>query len=106
MFLFRLALALGKTVRELLSSMDSAEFSEWIEYATHIEPLPADRAALGHAVTAQAVVAANRRRGAPVPPLGEFVPRLRRDGPQSEAEIHAGLSRFKALVERARARKG
>lgn len=36
--MFRLALALGKTVREIETGMDSAELSEWIAY-TNIEPL-------------------------------------------------------------------
>ncbi len=37
MFAFRLALALGRTVSELDSSMTSAEFTEWMAYYA-IEP--------------------------------------------------------------------
>lgn len=37
--MFQLALALGMTVREIETKMDSREFSEWIAF-TNIEPLP------------------------------------------------------------------
>jgi hypothetical protein len=38
-FLFKLALALGRTVRELEGSISSAELSEWIAYNA-IDPMP------------------------------------------------------------------
>lgn len=37
--IFKLALALGKSVKEICNDMDSAEFSEWIAYL-NINPLP------------------------------------------------------------------
>ena len=42
-FLFKLAIALGKTVQELENTMTQQEYSEWQEYY-NIEPFAADRA--------------------------------------------------------------
>lgn len=57
-----LALALGKSVRELLNSMDSAELSYWMALA-RIEPIGMDRIDHGFAMLASLIANTNSGRG-------------------------------------------
>lgn len=57
-----LALALGKSVRELLASMDSAELSYWMALS-RIEPIGPDRQDHGFAMLASILANVNSGRG-------------------------------------------
>lgn len=65
MFLHRLALALGRTTRELELTMGSAELSEWFEYHA-IEPWGAQRDNYHSAQIAALLYNINRGKQKPV----------------------------------------
>ena len=52
MFVFQLAVKLGRTVRELLKSIDSRELSEWQAYNS-IDPFVEDRADRRQAISSR-----------------------------------------------------
>lgn len=80
MFAFRLALALGMTVRQLLASMDSAELSEWMAFDS-IQPIGERgaymRAGLIASVVANTSMSPPKRRLTPL----DFMPGREADGP-------------------------
>lgn len=59
MFYFRLALALGMTVREMLSRIDSAELTEWRAYAM-LEPFGEIIADQRHGILTSTLANVNR----------------------------------------------
>lgn len=61
-FCFRLALALGMTVRQLLDSMTAQELSEWMAYA-RIEPFDQRRGDARAAIVACTIANAHRGKG-------------------------------------------
>jgi hypothetical protein len=61
MFLHRLALALGRTKRELLRSISHAELMEWVEYC-RVEPFGDWRADVRNAQLASVIANVNRDR--------------------------------------------
>lgn len=80
-FIFRLALALGRTVDELLHSISSAELSEWIAF-DRVERLP-DPYWIG-GMTASVI--ANSVAGAKTTPA-DFIPREVEKPRQTQAEM-------------------
>ncbi len=104
MFLFRLAGHLGKSVRELLRSMDSAELSEWQAYYS-IEPFgPAQedyRAGICAAVTHNSVP---REKGAKPAQPQDFFHSLQKPkatppaDDQTEAEQRDTLNLLKKVM--------
>jgi hypothetical protein len=58
MFVFRLALALGHTARELLEKMSSRELSEWLAYYG-LEPFGDERADLRAGIISSTIANAN-----------------------------------------------
>lgn len=84
--MFKLALALGRTVDELLRSISSAELSEWIAY-DQLERLP-DPYEIGGIV---ASTVANTVAGAKTTP-SDFIPRHVPKRRQTQAEMMANLA--------------
>ena len=74
-FLFRLALALGKTVAELRQGMTAEELHEWMAYY-EIDPFGNDRADLNSAIVASTM--ANCHRGKTQRPYkpADFMPKF------------------------------
>jgi len=73
MFCFRLALALGMTVAELLQRMSSHELSEWMAFYK-TEPFGDVRGDVQAAVVAQAALAPHMEKGKKPPSLIELMP--------------------------------
>lgn len=87
-FVFKLALCLGRTVRELLDSIDSKELSEWIAY-DRVAGLPDPwlQTGIGCAVMRNSLAS----QGRPAKPT-DFMPiRLAPPGPKSAAENMAAM---------------
>lgn len=83
--MFRLALSLGCTIRELEARMDSREFSEWMAYYS-IEPWGEDRADLRTGILASLTANINRKKNAkPYSPV-DFMPYRNRDKAAEEVE--------------------
>ena len=82
--LFRLALAMGRTLQELRAALSYAEFQEWCLYY-QIEPWGEDRADLRAGIVASTVAnyaGRTRAEGAePVRPA-DFMPYLDRESPE------------------------
>jgi hypothetical protein len=71
-FLLRLALALGRTVRELQASLTEREMAEW--FAFHqMEPIGGQRADWHAAIIAATVANANRGKGRPAAKAEDFL---------------------------------
>ena len=98
-FHFRLALALGMTVKELLGKTDARELMEWRAYC-ELEPFGQDRADAGAAMVAYTVATVNGVKN--VEP-SDFLPRFggntvrRETGERMLAKAKAFVARFKAL---------
>ncbi|HET8684973.1 MAG TPA: hypothetical protein VFM54_24335 [Micromonosporaceae bacterium] len=91
---FRLALALGCTVRELLARIDSRELTEWLVYEQLYGPLGPDRDDQLAALVAATVANALRSRG-PAQKVSAFVPRWSAEPEQDTREqlhVAAGLA--------------
>ena len=73
-FSFRLALALGMTVRELLSRIGADELSEWIAYAS-LEPFGAIRGDLQAGIVASTIAGALGGKATPGDFLLTFEPK-------------------------------
>src|SRR5574343_716546 len=71
--IFRLALALGRTVRELLPALTERELTEWAAFALE-EPIGGRRGDYQAAVVASTIAAVNRRKGGKNLSLDDFVP--------------------------------
>lgn len=86
--LFRLALAMGRTLQELRAALSYAEFQEWCLYY-QIEPWGEDRADLRAGIVASTVAnyaGRTRAEGAePVRPA-DFMPYLERPPPEPLAD--------------------
>ncbi len=94
-FTFRLALALGMTVREMLSRMSALELTEWQRYYD-VEPFGEERSDLRAAIVARVIAQSNGARAAK---LEDFIPRFeRREArPQTAADQ---MAVFRALAAR------
>lgn len=73
LFTFRLALALGMTVRELLARIDSGELSEWIAYY-NIEPFGEERADYRQGITSWILANQWRDKSAAALKIMDFMP--------------------------------
>lgn len=77
MFLFRLAGHLGKSVRQLLASMDSAELTEWQAYYS-IEPFGPNQEDLrSGTIAAVTFNSVPRKEGTPAAQAADFFHSLR-----------------------------
>jgi hypothetical protein len=94
-FLFRLALALGRTVRELEEGMDSRELSEWLAYC-QIDPLPDSHWQTGLLASTMTNLWSKSRTSPE-----DFIPRPRTRRRRSGAEL---LARFRGIADAANAR--
>jgi hypothetical protein len=98
-FSFRLALALGMTVEEMLDRMTWAEYLEWQEYYG-LEPWGEERADLRSAIVASLIANVNRdakKQPRPYEPT-DFMPYYERPEPtpqQLADKIRATLGRFR-----------
>lgn len=72
LFLFRLALALGKTVRQLLTELDSKEITEWQAYDA-ITPIGPERGDVQAALVATVLVNVNRAKDSAAAKLTDFL---------------------------------
>jgi hypothetical protein len=81
--MFRLALSMGCTIRELEARMNSREFSEWMAYYG-IEPWGEERGDLRVAMLTSLTANINRRKGSkPLRPV-DFMPYHERDEKKDE----------------------
>lgn len=102
--MFRLALALGMTVGDLLGKLDARELMEWQAYC-ELEPFGQDRQDIGSAMVAYTVASVH---GCKDVQLSDFLPRFgeqpakRETGAQMLAKAKAFAARFKALSGRSR----
>ena len=96
-FAFRLALALGMTVREMLTRMSALELAEWQRYYD-VEPFGEERADLRAAIVARVIAQSNGARQAK---LDDFMPRFepRETRPQTAADQ---MAVFRALAARSK----
>ena len=85
-FYFRLALALGCTVRELLERLDSQELAEWTAYA-EIEPWGEERADLRSGIHAAATVNLWRGKGQRPCQASDFMPKFGQPEPRQNLKI-------------------
>lgn len=85
----RLALALGKTVRQLLAEMDSAELSEWLAFNSEYN-LPD-----GFFVAATTSMAVARSIGGSKVEAGDFAPIFR--VPAREQTAEEAIARLRAF---------
>lgn len=92
--MFRLALALRMTVRELSQRMDSAEFSEWIAYTRYFEALPDSWQETGMLMSALVAPHMGRNR-TPLKPR-DFVPLEK--PPQHESQDREALLKLRAAL--------
>jgi hypothetical protein len=95
LFAFRLALALGCTVRELLGRLDSQELSEWMAFYS-IDPWGDQRGDLRNAMLLAHVVGMMRKRGTMPPHPREFMPftdRIRYQTPEEQKAFFRVLTR-------------
>lgn len=91
--MFRLALAIGCTIRELEARMDSREFAEWEAYFA-IEPWGEERADLRAALLTCLTANLNRKKGAPPYRPADFMPYREPEKQETkDAELRAFLRR-------------
>jgi hypothetical protein len=91
---FRLALALGCPVREMLASMGSDELTEWMAYY-QLEPFGDYRADYRSGVVASTFANAHRANDANPFRPEDFMPFLEKKKPQEEIPLN--VARFKAM---------
>ena len=98
-FVFRLALALGRTVTEL-SKMPAAEFAEWLAYYRH-SPFGDERADLRTGIVASTVANAMAGRPGKSWTAKDFMPEFGRSQPkrQTVAEQLSIVKEFVAAAE-------
>jgi hypothetical protein len=92
MFLFRLALALGMTVKRLLSELDSRELTEWIAF-DQVNPLPNSWKQTARLCRTVMAASGNYDR---VPDENIFIPAMKKPT-QAEAEMIAELKKLQGL---------
>jgi len=91
---FRLALALGRPVREMLASLGSDELTEWMAYY-QLEPFGDYRADYRSGVVASTFANAHRAKDANPFRPEDFMPFLEKKKPQEEIPLN--VARFKAM---------
>ena len=95
--MFRLALALGLPVREMLASMGSDELTEWMAYY-QLEPFGDYRADYRSGVVASTFANAHRAKDAGPFRPEDFMPFLDKPQPtQPQDETQLNVARFKAM---------
>jgi hypothetical protein len=100
-FYFRLALALGCTVHELLERVSSAELTEWLAF-DRVEPIGAWRGDYNFAMLAALYANANRKKGSKPFKTVDFMPVLPDNDPGGEAKA---LAMFQMLAAQSAARE-
>ena len=99
-FQFRLALALGMTVREMLARMDSAEFAEWMAYA-RLEPFGPLQDDMRAGVTASTFANANRGKKSRVFKPDDFMASLKAERRRSQGPLRKRMAEaFEGLMEK------
>ena len=92
--MFRLALAMGRPVREMLASMGSDELTEWMAYY-QLEPFGDYRADYRSGVVASTFANAHRAKDANPFRPEDFMPFLEKKKPQEEIPLN--VARFNAM---------
>jgi hypothetical protein len=104
--LFRLALELGKTVRELETGLSSAEFDEWAMFEAQ-EPFGYRRHNMHAGIMAAASIAPHVRKGKKPPTYRDF---MLKDAATAQSERKAQTPRtiaaLKAMAVKARKKNG
>jgi len=103
---FRLALALGVPVRELLLRLGSDELTEWMAFY-QLEPFGDFRGDMRAAIVASTFANANRSRESKPFTLEDFMPfveKTARNAPQDNARLN--VARFKNLFAHRPKRRG
>lgn len=97
--MFRLALALGKSVREVEATMSSHEIAEWMAYY-RINPWGEDRADLRSGVVASTIANVNRdpNKGRPFSPR-DFMPYHQKQEQDRMESIKQGFRKLKAMFD-------
>ena len=101
--MFRLALALGRPVREMLASMGSDELTEWMAYY-QLEPFGDYRADYRSGVVASTFANAHRAKDANPFRPEDFMPFLEKKKPQEEIPLN--VARVKAMFSHKVAKHG
>ncbi len=101
--MFRLALAMGRPVREMLASMGSDELTEWMAYY-QLEPFGDYRADYRSGVVASTFANAHRAKDANPFRPEDFMPFLEKKKPQEEIPLN--VARFKAMFSHKVAKHG
>lgn len=97
MFLHRLALALGRTVRELEQGMTARELDDWARYY-ELEPFGAARDNLHAGIIASVIANQYRRKGAePITPA-DFMLVTREE--RRQRSLARGVAQLTALARR------
>ncbi len=94
--MFRLALALGMPVRELLGRIGSDELTEWMAFY-QLEPFGDMRADLRSGVIASTFANAHRAQHTPPFTPEDFMPFVERSSSPVADETRLNVARFKAM---------
>jgi len=96
---FRLALSLGLTVREMLNKMGSDELTEWMAFY-QLEPFGDFRADYRSGVIASTFANAHRAQDASPFRVEDFMPFLEQDQPNKRLKENpnVNVARFKAML--------
>ena len=95
-FLFKLAIALGKTVEQLGRELSSHELSEWMAYY-RLEPFGEERADLRAGIIASTVVNCTPRKSPRQYRPADFMPQFDRPNVEHDPEQKAERLMFKNL---------
>jgi hypothetical protein len=85
--MFRLALALGRTVAELEETMSGRELTEWMAYDS-LEPFGEQRADLRSGIVASTIANCHRSRGPAFKPQ-DFMPFVEKPSADPATALHA-----------------
>lgn len=94
--MFRLALALGKTVAEIETTMPARELTEWGRYYA-AEPFGQFRDNLHAGIVAAAILNSNRQRNSPVVSPSDFLLVSREQS--RRRELAKSVARLRALAK-------
>lgn len=93
----RLAIALGRSVRETKASMPASEVMSWVAFG-QMEPIGDARADLRTGIIAATIANCNApRKGKPYAP-SDFIPTFEPRKPQTWQEQKAALKNFAAMM--------
>lgn len=96
MFVFRLALRLGRTVEELLDALSAAELMEWMAF-DRLQPIGDERADVNQAIQTSVLVRMKAKKGARINAV-DFLPGWSRQGADGAVDLEEEMKMAQALL--------